>query len=94
MGFVKLLFGGITRDLTVKQLKAEFSREFPGEAMKGTLEGYCGTGMLVAQSINDRTSARIHLLDAFELELAQEKERHRRFAKMAYEIGVETHLEK
>ncbi len=94
MAFVKLLLDGVTRDLTVKQLKAEFSREFPGESMKWTLEGYCGTGMLVAQSINDRTSARIHLLDALELELAQEEERHRRFARLAYQIGVETHREK
>ncbi|WP_028100658.1 hypothetical protein [Pseudoduganella violaceinigra] len=94
MGFFKSMFGSVTRDLKIRQLKAAFARDFPGEKMNGTLEGYCGVGMMVAQSINDGTQDRIRFLNVFEEGLRQEDERHRHFAKEAYDLGVETYLEK
>jgi len=62
--------------------------------MRGTFEGYCGVGMMVAQSINDGRSNRLQYLDAYEQELSREDARHRTFAEQAYQIGVESFLER
>lgn len=62
--------------------------------MNGTLEGYCGVGMMVAQSMNENTEDRLRLIGAFEQGLMLEKEHHRPFANQAYEIGVSTILNK
>ncbi|KAA0072906.1 hypothetical protein CIW54_28075 (plasmid) [Paraburkholderia sp. T12-10] len=93
MSFFKSMYGGVMRDVKIIKLKADFNRNFPGEVMSGTLEGYCGTGMMVAQSLNEGAEDRLRLIEAFELGLMLEKEHHRSFANQAYEIGVSTMLD-
>lgn len=94
MSFLKSLYGSVSREVKIGKLKADFNREYPGEKMNGTLEGYCGTGMMVAQSVNNGTEDRLRFIDAFERGLMLEKEHHRSFANQAYEIGVSTILNK
>ncbi|WP_061540317.1 hypothetical protein [Collimonas fungivorans] len=90
MGFLKSAYASIARAAKMGKLKDAFEKECPGESMIGTLEGYCGTGMMVAQSLNDGTLDRLRFIEAFELGLAQEKEHHRAFASRAYDIGVDS----
>ena len=94
MSFLKSVYGGVIHDVKIKKLKATFNRDYPGEKMNGTLEGYCGIGMMVAQSLNEGTEDRLRYIDAFEQGLMLEKEHHRSFANHAYEIGVSTILNK
>ncbi|TAM36959.1 MAG: hypothetical protein EPN61_15335 [Burkholderiaceae bacterium] len=94
MGFLKFLVGGVTRDVKIAKLKKDFYRAYPGEEMKATFEGYCGLGIAVAQSINDGTQDRLRYIGLVEQGLFLEKEHHRSFANQAYEIGVDTTLNK
>ena len=94
MGFLKSLVWAVARDVKIAKLKENFYRAYPGEEMKATFEGYCGLGIAVAQSINDGTQNRLQYLNLVEQGLLLEKEHHRSFANQAYEIGVETTLQK
>lgn len=93
MGFLKMLAGGVSRDLQIKKLKERFAQQYPGEATQGTFEGYCGTGMKVAESINAGNEAeRLHFMNIVDGAMRAEQEHHRPFVNEAYEIGLKSIL--
>jgi hypothetical protein len=95
MGFLKMLAGGVSRDVQIKNLRAKFARQYPGESTQGTFEGYCGIGMKVAESINaGNESERLHFINIVDGGIASEREHHRPFVNEAYEIGLNSILKK
>jgi hypothetical protein len=95
MGFLKMLAGGVSRDVQIKKLKTQFAQQYPGEATQGTFEGYCGIGMKVAQSTNaGNETERLHFINIVDGGISAEREHHRPFVKEAYEIGLKSILKK
>lgn len=94
MGIFRNIAGGFRRDAKIKELKAEFSHRFPGQMTNGTLEGYCGMGMMIAMAINEGSDERLTLINAYEAAIEMEREVYRDIIQEAFDIGVDTVLKK
>lgn len=95
MSFLKMLAGGISRDVQIKKLKMQFAQQYPGESTQGTFEGYCGVGMMVAEALNAGNEAeRLRLINIVDEGLIAEQKQHRPFVNEAYEIGLRSILKK
>ncbi|WP_123863843.1 hypothetical protein [Burkholderia plantarii] len=91
--FIKWLIGDVIRDFRLKKLKADFDRHCPNERMAGTIDGYCGIGMMIGRAERDAGQAahgHAKLLDVYSSSLVAELAQHREYARRAYRIGVES----
>ncbi|WP_420955656.1 hypothetical protein ACNSZH_03860 [Burkholderia gladioli] len=91
MKFIKWLIVDTIRDLRLKRLKADFDRHCPNERMTGSIDGYCGIGMMIGRSVGSEVEAAdgsARLLDVYTSSLVAELARHREYARRAYRIGV------